>query len=229
MSVKVQGKAGKPSKKTLEMVELSLFGALIVILAFTPMIGYIPLGITKATIIHIPVILGSLLLGPKRGAVLGGIFGLTSLISNTISPTVASFTFSPFYTAGGVHGGFRSLIVCFLPRILVGVVPWLVYRLVKKAVGNKRGGGTASLALAGILGSLTNTLLVMNLIYFLFRADYAEVKGVAAEALYGVILSIIAVNGIPEMLLAGLLTAVIGKALFKALKKTPDVLPHPAP
>ena len=61
------------------MTQVALFGAIIVLLAFTPFLGYIPLGFTRATIIHIPVIIGSLLMGPKKGAVLGLVFGATAL------------------------------------------------------------------------------------------------------------------------------------------------------
>ena len=71
--------------QTLGMVQVALFAALIIIMAFTPFLGYIPLGFTRATIIHVPVIIGSILLGPKKGAVLGGIFGLTSFINNTMN------------------------------------------------------------------------------------------------------------------------------------------------
>ena len=70
-------------------VVLALFAAIIVVLAFTPL-GFIPLPFIKMTIIHIPVILGALLLGPKCGACLGFLFGLTSLINNTISPAITS-------------------------------------------------------------------------------------------------------------------------------------------
>ena len=73
--------------KTKGLVQMAIFAALIVVLAFTPFIGYIPLGFTRATIIHIPVIMGSLMLGPKKGAALGGVFGLTSFINNTINPS----------------------------------------------------------------------------------------------------------------------------------------------
>lgn len=92
--------------KVLSLVQLALFTAIILALAFTPGLGYIPLGVTRATTIHLPVIIGSILLGPKKGAFLGGVFGLTSLINNTISPTVTSFTFSPFYSGGNqiLHG-----------------------------------------------------------------------------------------------------------------------------
>lgn len=204
---------GKASQKTLGLAQVALFGAVIFVLAFTPFIGYIPLGVTKATIIHIPVIIGSVLLGPKKGAILGALFGVTSLISNTISPTLASFTFSPFYAGGNLW----SLVVCFVPRILVGIVPYYVYKGIRFLLKEKKGSDTIALALAGLLGSMTNTLLVMNLIFVLFKDQYAQVKGVAAEALYGFILTIIGVNGVPEAAVAMVLTVIIGKALFRAV------------
>ena len=65
----------KASASTLSMVQLALFSAIILAMAFTPGLGYIPLGVTRATIIHLPVIIGGILLGPKKGAFLGGVFG----------------------------------------------------------------------------------------------------------------------------------------------------------
>ena len=97
------------------MVQVAIFGAIICILAFTPFLGYIPLGFTRATIIHVPVIIASLLMGPKKGGVLGFLFGLTSFINNTINPTVTSFVFTPFYNLGEVSGGIGSVIICFVP------------------------------------------------------------------------------------------------------------------
>ena len=90
----------KQNSSALGLVQAALFSALIILLAFTPFLGYIPLGFTRATIIHIPVIIGSILLGPKQGAVLGLVFGLTSLVNNTVNPTATSFVFSPFYELG---------------------------------------------------------------------------------------------------------------------------------
>ncbi|MEG2813040.1 MAG: ECF transporter S component [Oscillospiraceae bacterium] len=203
------------SKKTLELVQLSILGAIIVILAFTPFIGYIPLGVTKATIIHIPVIIGSLLLGPKKGAILGGLFGLTSLIMNTINPTLTSFTFTPFYSLGEASGNFWSLVVCFVPRILVGVVPYFVYKGIKKLFKNSKSGNVVSLSIAGLAGSMTNTLLVMNMIFVFFKDSYAAAKNISVSTLYNVILSVIAINGVPEAILAALLTTVIVTALVK--------------
>ena len=102
--------------RTKALVQMAIFSALIIVLAFTPFIGYIPLGFTRATIIHIPVIIGSLMMGPKKGAVLGGVFGLTSFINNTMNPTLTSFVFTPFYSLGEYSGGIGSVIICFIPR-----------------------------------------------------------------------------------------------------------------
>ena len=98
-------------QNTRSMVQTAIFGAIIIIMAFTPFLGYIPLGFTRATIIHIPVILASLLLGPKKGAALGFLFGLTSFINNTTNPTITSFVFTPFYHLGEFEGGFGSIML----------------------------------------------------------------------------------------------------------------------
>ena len=197
--------------QTLGMVQVALFAALIIILAFTPFLGYIPLGFTRATIIHIPVIIGSLMLGPKKGAFLGFVFGMTSFINNTMNPTATSFVFTPFFELGEVHGGIGSVIICFVPRILVGVVPWYVYRGLGRIFGKQM----LSLAAAGIAGALTNTLLVMNLIYVFFRTAYAAANNVAEGAVYTFILSIIGMNGVPEAVVSAVLVSIICRVLFQ--------------
>lgn len=199
------------TSQTLGMVQVALFAALIIILAFTPFLGYIPLGFTRATIIHIPVIIGSLMLGPKKGAFLGFVFGMTSFVNNTMNPTATSFVFTPFFELGEVHGGIGSVIICFVPRILVGVVPWYVYRGLERISGKQM----LSLAAAGIAGALTNTLLVMNLIYVFFRTAYAAANNVAEGAVYTFILSIIGMNGVPEAVVSAVLVSIICRVLFQ--------------
>ncbi len=204
------------SQRTLGLVQLALFSGIIIIMAFTPFIGYIPLGFTRATIIHVPVIIGSLMLGPKKGAFLGGVFGLTSLINNTINPTATSFVFSPFITVGDIHGGIGSLIICFVPRILVGIVPYYVYKLIMKTKKeSSRTRMSVALGFAGVTGSLTNTLLVMNFIFVFFREAYAKANDVASETVYNFIIGIIGINGVPEAIVAGIIVVGIGAALMK--------------
>lgn len=211
----VSNTAGSTRLHTLGMVQVALFAALIVLMAFTPFLGYIPLGFTRATIIHIPVIIGALLLGPKKGAALGFLFGLTSLINNTVNPTATSFVFSPFYELGEIHGGFGSLVICFLPRVLTGVVPYYAYRGLTKCTRTKKPGQPLPLALSGVFGALTNTLLVMGLILIFFRKAYAAANSVASEAVYGFILGIIGVNGLPEAIVAGILVFLVGRVLIR--------------
>ena len=99
--------------KTLELAQTALLSALIVLLAFVPYIGYIKLPILaiQATTIHIPVIIGSVVLGPKKGAFLGGLFGLTSLINNTTQPGITAFCFSPFIEIGDGMGGCHIMYI----------------------------------------------------------------------------------------------------------------------
>ena len=68
------------------MVSVALMSAIVIVLANTPL-GMIHLPIVKATTVHIPVIIGAILLGPSAGAILGFVFGVCSLISNTMAPT----------------------------------------------------------------------------------------------------------------------------------------------
>lgn len=200
----------KEREKITKLVKLSLLAAIIIVLSMTPL-GYIPLGVIKATTIHIPVILGSIILGPKCGAVLGGLFGLTSLVVNTVTPNITSFVFSPFYSVGEMHGSALSLVVCFVPRILTGIVPYFVFKLIKKLFKSD----AAALTAGGFLGSMTNTILVMHFIYFLFGNQWAAAKGIAEDVVYTTILAVIATNGVPEAISAAILTAVAGAALFK--------------
>ena len=200
------------TKKTTNLVLLGLFAAITFILAFNP-IGFIQLGVIKATIIHIPVIVGSVLLGPKKGAVLGCLFGLASLISNTLTPALLSFAFSPFIPVFGTDkGSIMALFICFLPRIMVGIVPYYVYRLLDQLFHNKW--RLLTFTVAGILGSFTNTLLVMNGIYFVFKDSYAAARSISLEAVYSAVLAIIFGNGIPEAIVAGIVTSALCKALM---------------
>ncbi len=81
-------------RQVQSLAVLAMFTAILFLLTFTP-IGMIDLPIIKATVLHVPVIIGALLLGPKKGAFLGGMFGLASLLKNTLVPNLSSFAFSP--------------------------------------------------------------------------------------------------------------------------------------
>jgi uncharacterized membrane protein len=202
------------TSKNYKFVMTSMFAAIIFILAFTP-IGFIQLGIIKTTIIHVPVILGSILLGPSVGAVLGGLFGVTSLVTNTMMPALLSFAFSPFIPVPGTgEGSWLALIVCFIPRILVGIVPYYVYKAFRIIFSSKRL-DWVSLSIAGIVGSLTNTILVLGLLYFFFQDAYATAKNISTDAVMAAIMTIVAVNGVPEAIVAAIIITALGKVLMR--------------
>ena len=198
------------------MAQIALLAAIMIVMAFTPL-GYIPLPFMNATTMHIPVIVGACLLGPKAGGVLGGLFGITSVVKATIQPKITSFVFTPFYSfSPEFSGNWMSLIVAILPRILIGVVAGLVFQGLVKLIRNQ----TVSLAVAGVLGSMTNTIGVMGLIYLLFGEQYAAAGGTAPSLLLGVILGVVCTNGIVEAIIAGVLTAAVCRALLAAFRKS---------
>ncbi|QNM05630.1 ECF transporter S component [Qiania dongpingensis] len=198
------------SVKTRNMVLTAVIAAIIILMAFVPYVGYINLVVIKATLIHVPVIIGSVVLGPKKGAFLGFIFGLTSLINNTFNPSLLSFAFSPFYSGGNLW----SLLICFVPRILVGVFPYFVFKGIMMLGKGKKSMEYVALPAAGVVGALTNTLLVMNLIYFCFVEQFAAAKEIAVGAVYQVIIGIVIANGVPEAIVALVLTMALGKVLL---------------
>jgi len=202
--------------KTQTMVLMAMFTAIILIMAFTP-IGLINLPLIKATILHVPVIIGAIVLGPAAGAYFGGLFGLTSLIKNTITPSALSFAFTPAVAVPGTgHGSFWAIIICFVPRILVGITPWLFYMAIEKAAPRMNNGAKAGvLAASGVIGSFTNTALVMGLIYGLFSTAYATMSNIPVTEVGAVILGIIAANGIPEAICAAVITPIVCLVLFR--------------
>ena len=69
-----------------------------------------------------------------------------------------------------------------------------------------------------VINSMVNTVLVMGSIYVLFAQQYAAAKDVAREAVFGLVMTTVAFNGIPEALAAAVLVAAIGKALLRVTR-----------
>ena len=195
------------------MVSVALMAAIVIVLANTPL-GMIQLPIVKATTVHIPVIIGAILLGPKAGAILGFVFGMCSLLSNTMAPTLMSFAFSPFMSTTGIPGALKAIWVSVGCRVLIGIVAGWLWILFSKMKVNQ----TIALPVVGFAGSMVNTVAVMGSIYFLFAQQYAEAKEVAITAVWGLIMGTITASGIPEAIAAAVLVLALGKVLLKVFK-----------
>lgn len=202
-------------KKILFLTQFSLLLAIEAIFCFVPILGSIPVGPMVATLSMLPVILTAILLGTGAGAAMGAAAGLFSLIVWTFMPTnpVVAFVFTPFDNGGN----FWSLVICFLPRILVGVVSGATFRLFLPRLN------AFAYILSGILGSLTNTILVLFGIYFFFGPVYAHALGKSYGLLLGLIGLTILTNGLPEAVLSAVVAPAVGIPVRKFIKKNSAV------
>ena len=196
------------------MVSVALMAAIVIVLANTPL-GMIQLPVIKATTVHIPVILGAILLGPSAGAILGGVFGICSLVSNTMAPTLLSFAFSPFMSTTGIPGALKAIWISVGCRVLIGLVSGWLWKLLERLKVNQN----ISLLLTGFVGSMVNTVTVMGSIYFLFAQQYAQAREVGATAVWGLIMGTVTAAGIPEAIAAAVLVIALGKVLIRVFRK----------
>lgn len=101
-----------------KLVIVGILGGISAILGLTPL-GFIPIGPTRATIMHIPVIIGAIMEGPLVGGLVGLIFGIFSMFQAVTNPTPVSFVF-------------LNPLVSILPRVLIGIVSYYVYEAFRK-------------------------------------------------------------------------------------------------
>lgn len=194
---------------TRYMAMLAMLCGVLLVMGMTG-IGFIPLPVIKATTMHIPVILGAVLLGPKAGGILGAVFGMCSIWANTTTPGLLSFAFSPFMTTEGLSGVAKSLWIALGCRILFGLIAGWLWKVFAKLLKNDY----ISLPLTAATATICHTLLVMGSIYLLLAQQYAEAKNVAISAVFGLIMGTITASGIPEAIIAAILVTVIGRTLL---------------
>lgn len=209
------------AKKTLFLVRFSILLALEAIFCFTPL-GSLPVGPMVATLAMVPVIVTAIVLGPKAGTLMGFFAGLFSFLVWTFAPpptsAVLAFLYTPFYSLGPVQGNFWSLVICFVPRILSGTFAGLVFQALEgRLEGKKR---ALAYGLAGLVGSMTNTIGVLGGSYLFFGEQYAEVAGMAYELVLGAIGMIVVTNGIPEAVICTILGSAICMPLRGMLKQS---------
>ena len=189
-------------EKIIKLTELAMLMAIEIIVCFTPL-GTLPaLGPLSATLSHVPVIITAAILGTGAGAFMGLVFGACSFIYWTFTaPGLFSFIYTPFYTMGEFSGNFGSLLICFVPRILIGVVTGLII----KALGEKIKYKSVTYTIAGLLGSLTNTFLVLG--------------GGAGKTLIAILGMTVLTNGLPEAAIGALACSAVGLPVKNAVAK----------
>lgn len=165
---------------TRRIVVAGVLSAIAILLGVTGL-GFIPVPTAagSATIMHLPAVIGGVIEGPIVGGIIGLIFGITSFL----------------------HGGvawFKDPLVSILPRIFIGIVSYYVY------VGLRRMHVpmVVNLAITGFLGSVTNTVLVLFMVFVRFHVGLGTLGTVAL------------VNGTPEAIVSAIITAVVVLAYY---------------
>lgn len=199
---------GNSRENVRKMVVIAMLSGICLFLGLTGL-GFIPLPLFKLTILHLPVIIGAIIEGPVVGASIGFIFGLFSIYQNITTPT----PMSPF---------FYNPLVSIVPRVLIGIVSYYVYKLLKEKLKNKK----LSIGIAAICASLTNTIGVLGMIYLIYFKDYATIlmeRGTISSTSMSkvgiALLSVIGTNGIAEALLSALISIPVIISILKIQKK----------
>lgn len=150
-----------------QIVVAGVLSAIAIVLGVTQL-GFIPVPNLSgsATIMHIPVILGAVLEGPVVGVLVGLIFGIYSMVSDTT-------------------GLFTNPIVSVLPRLMIGLTSYYTY----KALSG--GNGAVAAAAAGVVGTLTNTILVVGALVAFGLIPAAAIPTIVPQALVEVVLAAI--------------------------------------
>jgi uncharacterized membrane protein len=205
----------KTKNKTLVLVQFSILLAIEAIFCFTPLGSLPAIGPIVATLAMIPVLITAMMLGTGAGALMGFFTGLFSFLVWTFMPPnpLTAFIFTPFYSAGDFHGSFWSLVICFVPRVMVGVVTGALYKLLTKHFPNK---AVLRYGLSGFCGSLVNTILVLGGILVFFGGAYSSLIGGAIFAAAGLT---VLTSGIPEAVIGALVSYAVCKPVAIMLKK----------
>lgn len=192
------------NKHLLAMVKLAMLVALLMIFCFTP-IGFLKIGIVEITFNMIPVVIGAIVIGPAAGAFLGALFGAASFWQCFGQSTFGTLLFgvNPFFT----------LLICFVPRILAGLLPGLIFRAMTK----KKDNITAYFVSAAV-GSLTNTVLFVGGFCLLFKDTMLGMASDNGLSPLAFIATAFLLNAAVELVANTAIVAAVSKAVTKAEK-----------
>lgn len=183
------------------MTLIAMLVAILIIQTFVPVLGYIPLGPIDVTIVHITVILAAVLFGKSTGLIVGTVWGLLSLIRAYTQPT-------PFNVV------FLNPLISILPRAIVGWLSAVVFEAL-----DKRTDARWKYSVTAMIGTATNTVLVLGGIYLLAGETYAAALGIPVSALLAALGAVVASNGIIEVIASMIILPLLAVPLIKFLKR----------
>ena len=189
------------NKNVLQMTIIAMLVAILIIQTFVPVLGYIPLGPLDVTIVHITVILAAVLFGKRNGLIVGTVWGLLSMIRAYTQP-------SPFNVV------FLNPLISVLPRAIVGWLSAVVFEFL-----DKRTDARWKYSVTAMVGTASNTILVLGGIYLLAGETYAAALGIPVTALLTALGAVIATNGLIEVVASMIILPLVAVPLLKFLKR----------
>ena len=186
------------NQKTHTLVQLSLLTAIILVMAFTP-VGYLKIGALSISFLMIPVVIGGMILGPKAGAFLGGVFGLTSFFQ--------CFGMDWFGTTLMGVNPIATFITCVVARVLAGLLPGLLFSWMEKIDKTK----ILSYAITSLSGALLNTFFFVGFLVIFFSRTLMEMQ--MGDTVWAVITSLVTINAVAEAIVCLVVGAAIAKAV----------------
>ena len=190
----------KTSLKTLQMVQTAILAAILIVMAFTPL-GYFNLGPVSITFLMIPVVIGAIVVGPAAGAFLGLVFGLSSFIKAFSDPLFGSILLNINWM--------YTLILCLVPRTLMGLLVGFIFRALSKIDKTK----IVSFIISSLSGALLNTALFLTgLILFFGNNPFITQFGSTPIVIF---VTLAGANALIEAVIC----TVVGTAIAKALRK----------
>ncbi|MCR5738713.1 MAG: ECF transporter S component [Lachnospiraceae bacterium] len=193
-----------------KMTELAIFISIVLVMKITGL-SSIPVGPLVMTLTMIPIAIGAMLLGPVEGAVLGFIYGLTSLydaVTGRSAMTHFFFQVSPVNT----------VILCVIIRTLVGFLTGIIFKAVKKIDKKK----FICYYVGGLAAPMINTILFMGYIVVVFyRTEFVQNladKVGAANPLMFIVL-VVGIQGMLEWLGGVIIGGSVAKAVAHGLKR----------
>jgi uncharacterized membrane protein len=187
-------------RSTLELTTLGLFGAIILVMAFVPQVGFITFGIVALTIIHIPVLIGGFFGGKKVTLGLALIFGIASMLQAIIRPVSI------------VDVLFQNPLVSVLPRFLFGLSIVYLSLGFKKLFENPYLIAMSTFAISTFL----HTVFVLSSVY-VFSPFFTTLNNFAQDTpFWPLITSVMAANGVFEIVAAIFIAAPIAVRISAA-------------
>ena len=193
------------------LTQLSLLVAILLVMNYIPLLGYVQFGPISASLLTVPVAIGAMTMGPLAGAILGGVFGATSFIQMVEGKSQMGtqlFSVNPF----------GAFVVSFVARVLMGLCAALIFNALRKAMPKQE---KLCCVIGAICTPVLNTVFFMGfLVLFFYNCDYVQnvAQTLDATNVFMFIVYLVGVQAVIEWLICGVVASAVTVPVRKYLK-----------